>query len=72
MSLLAGDAREGTGMAGAIADKMKELEPGFKLDTAWRFINAISEAVVDHIQENAEVTVTGVTAGPDEATGEVS
>jgi len=58
----AGDCVGGTGLAGLIARYMKEENPKFKPEDAASMVNPIARAIVEHIQDNAEVT-TEVAAG---------
>ena len=57
MALEAGDARKGTGLAGAIADKMRKLEPTYNpnKNKGWIMPDAIAQAIVEYITQNAEV-----------------
>lgn len=67
MSMIAGSAKGGTGLAGAIAAKMYELDSRYDVNKAGGDMlpNAIAEAVVDYLKANASVvgvvvdTVTG-------------
>ena len=61
MAMDAGDARSGTGLAGAIAAAMKSAEPNYNVHAPnGDFLpNAIASAVVDYLKAEAEVT--GVT-----------
>ena len=65
--MIAGSAKGGTGLAGAIASKMYELDSRYDVNKAGgdTLPNAIAEAVVDYLKSNASVvgvmvdTVTG-------------
>lgn len=59
MALDAGDAREGTGLAGLMAEKMKEIEPAYDVRRGYQMFDSIAQAVVEHIQNNAEVATSG-------------
>ena len=54
---IAGDARIGTGLAGLIADKIKEYERTYnpQVQKGWYMPNAIAEAVIEYLRENAVV-----------------
>ena len=71
MALIAGDAVQGTGLAGKIAEKMAARLKGFDAKKGEDAINALAEAIVEYITDEAEVTVTGVTSGGDTASGTV-
>jgi len=60
MAMVGGDAEEGTGLAGAIGNAIRDQFPDVRLDDpAIRdFCNAIGLAVVQYIQDNAEVSVS--------------
>jgi hypothetical protein len=73
MALEAGSAKDGTGLAGAMADALKEaFGNDFKVKDAAKGIDAMALAIVTYVTENAEVTVPGVTAGVDTATGTIT
>lgn len=73
MALEAGDALQGTGLAGAIASARKEAYGRkYSLKDDAPGINAEAEAIVDYLVANIEVEVTGVTAGGDTASGTIS
>lgn len=81
MAMDAGDARDGTGLAGLIATKMDELTKGeFDVKKGYHMLDAIAQAVVEHIAAEAEISTTGtasdVTPGagtaPVESTGTIS
>ena len=59
MALDAGDAREGTGLAGLMAEKLLELEPKFKVKKGYHMLDAIAQAVVEHVTAEAEIATTG-------------
>ena len=67
MTMIAGNARLGTGLAGEIASKMYELDSRYDVNKAGGDMlpNAIAEAVVAYLKANASVvgvvvdTVTG-------------
>ena len=59
MALDAGDARAGTGLAGLMAEKMKEIEPAYDVRRGYQMFDSIAQAVVEHIQSNAEVSTSG-------------
>ena len=73
MALDAGDARQGTGLAGLMAEKMKTIEKKFDVRVGYVMLDAMAQAIVEHIQNNAEVSTTttgtasGVTTGVDDA-----
>ena len=56
--LEAGDARQGTGLAGEMAAKMKELEPKFDVNKGYHMFDAMAQAVVEYLVANAEVSTT--------------
>ena len=60
MAMEAGDARSGTGLAGAIAEAMRRAEPRFDVNAPnGDFLpNAIASAVVEYLRTEAEVRVT--------------
>jgi hypothetical protein len=68
MTMIVGDAKLGTGMAGAIAGALVSLDSKYDVNKAGGDLlpNAIAQAVVDYIQTNASVvgvqvdTVTGL------------
>ena len=72
MAMIAGDARDGTGLAGAMAAKMKAQLEGFDLEKAWPGINAQAEAIVEYLVAEASVSVTGVQVGAGVASGTIS
>jgi hypothetical protein len=56
MALEAGDAEAGTGLAGAMADKMSELfGKGFDVKSSAKGLNAMAAAIVEYVVENLEV-----------------
>lgn len=62
MAMEIGDARKGTGLAGAIAKAMIDLQPTIDLKKKDSDVlpNAIATAVVEYIQSDAEVEVDGL------------
>lgn len=73
MALEAGDAVGGTGLAGAIAAARKEAYGGkYSVKDDANGINKEAKAIIDYLVANTEVTVTGVTAGGDSATGTIA
>lgn len=73
MALVAGDAVVGTGLAGAIADKLEEKFgiAEYRRVLSSKAVNAIAEAVVEYVTANAEVTVPNGTTGGDTLSGTV-
>lgn len=71
MAMDAGDARLGTGLAGAIASAMRAAEPGYNVHApSGDFLpNAIANAVVDYLKAEAEVTGVTVDTGTGAQTG---
>lgn len=69
MAMDAGDCVDGTGLAGLIAKYMKDDNPKFKAEDAASMVNPLAKAIVEHIQNNAEVVAeaTDVTTGGDTA-----
>ena len=71
MAMVVGDARLGTGLAGAIADALKDESDKYDVNKAGGDLlpNAIAKAVVDYLKANADVTgvivntTTGVQVG---------
>jgi hypothetical protein len=71
MAMVVGDARLGTGLAGAIASAMKDENDRYDVNKAGGDLlpNAIAKAVVDYLKSNADVngvvvnTTTGVQVG---------
>ena len=60
MAMEAGDATAGTGLAGAIAAKMSAtFGKDFDVKKAAAGLNAMAAAVVEYIQANAEVSLSG-------------
>lgn len=59
MALVAGDAREGTGLAGAIASKLKEMEPAYNphKDKGHVLPDSLAQSIVEYLVANAEVDV---------------
>lgn len=70
MALEAGDAREGTGLAGLMAEKMKELEKKFDVKKGYATFDAIAQAIVEHIQSEMEVEDIGDVTLSSPAAGE--
>jgi len=73
MALDAGDAVEGTGLAGAIAAARKEAygkKYSVKDDAAG--INLEAAAIIDYLVANTEVLVIDVEAGESVASGTIS
>jgi len=58
VALDAGDARGGTGLAGAMAAKMKELDPEFDVNLGYAMFDALAQSVVEYVTTNAEVSTT--------------
>jgi hypothetical protein len=58
MPMIAGNARSGTGLAGAIAAAMVSIDSHYNVNKAGGDMlpNAIAQAVIDYIQANANVT----------------
>lgn len=59
MALDEGDARDGTGLAGLMAEKLKEIEPKFNVKKGYQNIDAMAQAIVEHFTANAEIATTG-------------
>ena len=60
MAMEAGDAEQGTGLAGKIAEKMQEVfGKDFDAKKQAKGLNALAAAIVGYIQENAEVSLSG-------------
>ena len=57
MTMIVGDARLGTGMAGAIATALVSLDSKYDVNKAGGDLlpNAIAQAVVTYIQSNASI-----------------
>ena len=73
MTLEAGSAVAGTGLAGAMADEWESQYPDtFDREAAAPGIDSMAVAIVDYITANAEVEVTGVQSGGDTASGTIS
>lgn len=72
MALEAGSAKNGTGLAGALADAMSEAFGGdFDAKQAREGLDAMAKAIVEYIVANAEVSVPSVTSGSDTAAGTI-
>lgn len=69
MALEPGDCEAGTGMAGLMAQYMKEENKDFKAKDAASMINPLAKAICEHIQANAEVVAeaSDVQSGGDTA-----
>jgi len=71
MAMVVGDAKLGTGLAGAIASAMQDENSRYDVNKAGGDLlpNAIAKAVVDYLKSNADVngvvvnTTTGVQVG---------
>ena len=69
MALDAGDAREGTGLAGLMAEKLKEIEKKFDVKNGYHMLDAIAQAVVEHVEQSmalddlSDVTITNPVVG---------
>lgn len=71
MAMIVGDARLGTGLAGAIASALRDENSQYDVNKAGGDLlpNAIAKAVVDYLKSNADVTsvvvntTTGVQVG---------
>lgn len=73
MALEAGDAIDGTGLAGAIAGARKEAYgPSYPLKDDAKAINLEAAAIIDYLIANTEVEVTDVTSGSETAPGTIS
>ena len=56
MALDIGDAKEGTGLAGLIAEKLSEETEGkYKVKKGPEMPNAIAKAIVEYLQANLEL-----------------
>ena len=71
MALEAGSSRDGTGLAAALADAMKESSDEFDLEIAYKNIDAIAQAIVDYFVANAEVEVPSAASGSDTLSGTI-
>lgn len=69
MALDAGDCEAGTGLAGLIAQYMKDANKDFKAKDAASMINPLAKAIVEHFVDNAEVVAeaSDVEGGSDTA-----
>jgi len=73
MALEAGDAIEGTGLAGKIAEARKEAwGKKYPLKDDANAINLEAAAIIDYLVANTEVLVTDVQSGGDTAPGTIS
>lgn len=73
MSLIAGSAKDGTGLAGAIASAMGDsFGVDFDVRKAKDAIDALAKAIVEYIVAESVVTVPNMTAGGDTGTGTLS
>lgn len=63
MAMIAGNARSGTGLAGAIAQAMVDIDERYNVNKAGGDMlpNAIAQAVVDYLKANADVVGVVVT-----------
>ena len=63
MAMIVGDAKLGTGMAGAIAEALKSENPRYDVSKAGGDLlpNAIAQAIVDYLKANADVVNVVVT-----------
>lgn len=58
MALEAGDAREGTGLAGLMADKMREITKNeFDVKKGYHMLDAFAQAIIEHLKSEAEIAV---------------
>jgi len=73
MTIEAGDAIKGTGLAGAIATARKEAwGKKYPLKKDAKAINLEAAAIVNYLVANTEVTVTDVVSGLGTAPGTIS
>ena len=73
MTLEAGDAINGVGLAGQIAAARKEAYgKKYPLKDDAKAINLEAAAIIDYLVANTEVTVTAVQAGGDTAPGTIA
>jgi len=69
MALDAGDAREGTGLAGLMAEKMKAIEAKFDVKRGYAMFDALAQAIVEHVkaemavEDIGDVTLSSPAAG---------
>ena len=63
MALLAGSAEENTGLAGALATKMKGVTKGFNVKDAAPYIDAQAAAIIEYLLANTEVEVAEAPGG---------
>ena len=76
MALEAGDAREGTGLAGLMAEKVKDefkaKKKEFDIKKGHELIDGLAKAIVEYLVDNTEVEVTDVEPGAGTAPGTIS
>ena len=60
MAMEIGDARKGTGLAGAMAAEIKALDKRFQVDRdkGWVLCDALAKAIVEYLTDNVELANT--------------
>lgn len=60
MTMQAGSSAEGTGLAGKMREKMEEtFGKDYDFAASEKGLDAVAAAVVEYIQDNAEVSLSG-------------